>query len=90
MKIVVVDFVGIIDGSLSIGCVAIGDHSNGTEYVVVVFVVIVVVVVVVVVEVIVFVVIVVFVVVEVIVVVFVALIYVMKVKMANSTYSSVS
>jgi hypothetical protein len=39
MKVIVVDFVGIVDGSL-----AIGDYSNGPEEVVVVAVVVVVVV----------------------------------------------
>jgi len=38
MKIIVVDFVGIVDGSLAIGGIVIGDYSNGPEQVVVVVV----------------------------------------------------
>ena len=65
MKVIVVDFVGIVDGSL-----AIGDYSNGPEEVVVVDDDVVVV--------------------FVEVVVAVAAVIVIKVKMANCTYSSVS
>jgi hypothetical protein len=36
MKIIVVDFVGIVDGSLAISGVVIGDYSDGPEQVVVV------------------------------------------------------
>jgi mannose/fructose/N-acetylgalactosamine-specific phosphotransferase system component IIB len=41
MKVIVVDFVGIVDSSLAIGGIAIGDYSNGPEKVVVVAVVVV-------------------------------------------------
>jgi hypothetical protein len=70
MKIKVVDFVGIVDGSLAIGGIVIGDYSNGPEEVVVVDDDVVVV--------------------FVEVVVAVAAVIVIKVKMANCTYSSVS
>jgi hypothetical protein len=40
MKVIVVDFVGIVDSSLAIGGIAIGDYSNGPEKVVVVAVVV--------------------------------------------------
>ncbi len=39
MKIIVIGFVGIVDGSLAIGGIAIGDYSEWPEEVVVVVVV---------------------------------------------------
>jgi hypothetical protein len=82
MKIIVIGFVGIVDGSLAIGGIAIGDYSKGPKEVVVVAVVVVVVVVVVIV--------VVVVVVFAVIVVVVVVVVVMKVKINNFTYSSVS